>query len=256
MSIRYLLPMVVASTFLSATLGCYEPIQTLDEVRGVSSSSSGMSGGSTASTESSQGNPSRVSEQEFEQIRAKTKKIVLALHHYFDAHGKLPPAYTKDENGNPLTSWRVLILPQLGHQDIYSRYDQSKPWDSPENLELSKSTPGGYTNPAVNNSNGMTSFKGIAGPNSAMSTGELIGLIDIKDGLANTGIIVDDVNNPVTWTKPVDVDPAEFLSRSTYQNTPYNGTFIGVSDGFAASMGDDSKQRVESMMYHSDGKNW
>lgn len=256
MSVRQIFPVLLSSVFLCASLGCFDPVLSPDEIGGVNSSSSGTTGSSPAPSGSATGKRSNVSQTEFEQIRASTKKIVLALHQYFDAHGKLPPAYTKDENGNPLTSWRVLILPQLGHQDIYSRYDQSKPWDSPENLALSQSTPGAYLNPAVDNSNGMTSFKGIAGPGSAMSTGELIGLIDIKDGLANTGIIVDDVNHPVTWTKPEDLDPAEFLSRATYQNTPYNGTFIGVSDGFASSFGDDSKQRIESMMYHSDGKNW
>lgn len=42
------------------------------------------------------------------------KQIGLALHNYHEAQGSFPPAYIADSNGNPLLSWRVLILPHLG----------------------------------------------------------------------------------------------------------------------------------------------
>src|SRR5688500_14578472 len=41
-------------------------------------------------------------------------RIGLALHGYAGAHDAFPPAYTVDEAGNPLHSWRTLILPFLG----------------------------------------------------------------------------------------------------------------------------------------------
>src|SRR4051812_3837711 len=39
------------------------------------------------------------------------KDIALALHNYHDAYGTFPPAYIADQNGRPMHSWRVLILP-------------------------------------------------------------------------------------------------------------------------------------------------
>jgi hypothetical protein len=41
------------------------------------------------------------------------KQIGLAMHNYHDAHGCFPPAYIPDENGKPMHSWRVLLLPYL-----------------------------------------------------------------------------------------------------------------------------------------------
>ena len=54
------------------------------------------------------------------------KAIAIALHSYHDKYGSLPPAYVADENGKPMHSWRVLILPQLGETGLHERYRFSK----------------------------------------------------------------------------------------------------------------------------------
>jgi len=54
-------------------------------------------------------------------------KIGLALRAYEAAHGTLPPAYIPDASGKPMHSWRVLILPYLDEQGLYSRYDLTSP---------------------------------------------------------------------------------------------------------------------------------
>src|SRR5207244_4506816 len=41
------------------------------------------------------------------------KQIGLALQNYHDDFGCFPPAYIADENGRPMHSWRVLILPYI-----------------------------------------------------------------------------------------------------------------------------------------------
>ncbi|MBQ9813579.1 MAG: DUF1559 domain-containing protein [Thermoguttaceae bacterium] len=51
------------------------------------------------------------------------QRITIALLSYQTEHGALPPAFTVDEEGNPLHSWRVLILPYLG-EDSKALYDQ------------------------------------------------------------------------------------------------------------------------------------
>src|SRR4051794_23935835 len=37
-------------------------------------------------------------------------QITLALRNYHDAYSSFPPAHVDDVNGNPMHSWRVLIL--------------------------------------------------------------------------------------------------------------------------------------------------
>ena len=49
------------------------------------------------------------------------KQIALALHNYADEHGEFPPAYTVDEQGQPLHSWRTLILPYLEQKACMTR---------------------------------------------------------------------------------------------------------------------------------------
>ena len=69
--------------------------------------------------------------------RNNVKEIALAIHNYESANGHLPPAYIADENGNPMHSWRVLILPYIeGQQALFDRYDMDEPWDGPNNSKL------------------------------------------------------------------------------------------------------------------------
>jgi len=64
--------------------------------------------------------------------------ISLALENYHDKYGSFPPTWVADENGKPLYSWRVLLLPFLDNPLLYSVYRLDEPWDSPHNLQYSQ----------------------------------------------------------------------------------------------------------------------
>ena len=66
-------------------------------------------------------------------LRNNLRQIALALQSYHQANGCFPPAYVADKNGKPMHSWRVLILPYLGFDDLYKAYDFTEPWDGPNN---------------------------------------------------------------------------------------------------------------------------
>ena len=59
----------------------------------------------------------------------------MAVAMYEEANGPLPP-FVPDENGKPMHSWRVVVLPYAEEVVLYEEYDFSKPWDSPENMAL------------------------------------------------------------------------------------------------------------------------
>ncbi len=63
-------------------------------------------------------------------------KIALAMHEYTLDHGTLPPAYTVDANGKPLHSWRTLLLPYLGQEELYKKIKLDEPWDSEYNKQF------------------------------------------------------------------------------------------------------------------------
>ena len=61
-------------------------------------------------------------------------KIDYAMRLYACDHdGKLPPAFTVDSDGKPLHSWRTLLLPYLGYDEIYRQIKLDEPWDSEAN---------------------------------------------------------------------------------------------------------------------------
>ena len=69
------------------------------------------------------------------------RQIGLALHNYHDEYGTLPPPYLADEEGRPMHSWRVLILPHIEQKALYERYDFDEPWDGPNNRLLADAMP-------------------------------------------------------------------------------------------------------------------
>src|SRR5215510_8256848 len=60
------------------------------------------------------------------------KQIGLALHNYHDRMNGLPTAIP-DKTGKPGLSWRVALLPELGHQNLHQQCKLDEPWDSPHN---------------------------------------------------------------------------------------------------------------------------
>ena len=73
--------------------------------------------------------------------------LTLAFEEYERVHGELPPAYTVDQVGEPMHSWRVFLLPHLNDSEameISKLYRMEEPWNSPHNIEVAKRIPREY----------------------------------------------------------------------------------------------------------------
>ncbi len=66
----------------------------------------------------------------------KLHQLGIALQNYREANGRFPPACTVDKNGDPLQSWRVLILPFMEYDSLYKDLDLALPWNAPGNRAL------------------------------------------------------------------------------------------------------------------------
>ena len=77
-------------------------------------------------------------------------QLKYALSDYEAENGRLPPAFLADQNGRPMHSWRVLILPFIEQADLYAEYDFTKPWNHPDNLRLERQMPNVFKCP-INN---------------------------------------------------------------------------------------------------------
>ncbi len=66
-------------------------------------------------------------------LETRLTKIGKAFHQFHEEFGHFPPAASRDLEGNRLLSWRVYLLPFLGHYELYRLFHLDEPWDSPQN---------------------------------------------------------------------------------------------------------------------------
>ena len=139
--------------------------------------------------------------------------IAYALHCYHDEHGRFPPAFLRSPDGQPLLSWRVLILPYLEHPELYHEFRLDETWDSPHNIQLLKQMPYAYKaawTRYVDVPAHHTVCRVFAGRGTAFESCDGVPLDDFPDGSGNTLLFVE-AGEPVPWTMPeaIDYDPAE-----------------------------------------------
>ncbi len=142
------------------------------------------------------------------ECRGNLQQIALALRAYSEEHGTLPPAYFADKTGKPMHSWRVLLLPYLGHESLYRQYDFTLPWDSPENIALQYTMPAVYACPTDGDAGSAqeTSYMVVVGRRTLFPGSRSARLEDARDGPANTVLLVETHTTAVCWMKPQDLD--------------------------------------------------
>lgn len=164
------------------------------------------------------------------------KQIGLALHNYHDAHNAFPDNI-KDAAGQPLLSWRVVLLPYLEEEKLYSEFHLNEPWDSPHNQQLLSRIPYCFRCPSEKDLKpGETVYQSFAGPQ-AMMDGKPTRIRDFTDGISNT-IVVAESNRTVPWSQPADI-PFTLNGPSPSVGSAHPG-------GFNALLGDGSVKHIKS----------
>jgi hypothetical protein len=134
----------------------------------------------------------------------------MAMQNYHDTHGRLPPAVVYGKNGEPLYSWRVLILPFLEEEGVYNEFHLDEPWDSPHNIALLPRMPRIYALPPrkmakLNMPPDHTICHVFVGRQAAFEGKEGLHFpADFPDGTSNTIMIIE-AGKPVPWTKPEEL---------------------------------------------------
>jgi len=150
-------------------------------------------------------------------------------------------------DGNPMHSWRVLILPFLGEQKLFEQYDFDEPWDGPNNSKLASKLETDPFNGVLRTTfNGLTGFKLVTGPETAFVKDQTVGFEALEAGSTNTICFVYDNSKPVNWMSPEDVaiDDAVNLfdrnnrdacpsrvSENKFQKTTYYFSCLALFDG-------------------------
>ncbi|MFT5523262.1 MAG: hypothetical protein ACI9G1_000543 [Pirellulaceae bacterium] len=155
--------------------------------------------------------------------------LAIALHSYQAKWGSFPPAVVSDDDGRPMHSWRVLILPELGWSQLYDQYDFDEPWNGPSNLKLADKMPGIFSAAQCSshfaNSSRQTAYVAVVGPRASWTTGQAIKFGNITDEHERTILLVEMPERPVNWMEPIDVSAAE--AARLLSNPKYDDRFDG-----------------------------
>lgn len=157
------------------------------------------------------------------------KMIGLAMHEYESEHGEFPPAMVCDAQGQPLYSWRVLLLPYLMDaecQALFQRFNLAESWDSPANQALLDQMPQVYRHPTSQPNNQVTVYQVFLGqgamfepedpkmplrelsnkrlPKGLFTRSPAVKIVHVTDGASNT-VMAAEANYAIPWTRPWDL---------------------------------------------------
>jgi hypothetical protein len=190
------------------------------------------------------------------------KQIALALHNYERANGSYPPAYVADKKGQPMHSWRVLILPYLEDDfatKLYKKYDFNEPWDGPHNYELRTIRPRCYVCPsdagAANPTANFTNYVAVVGANAAWSGEKPRKAADLAPA-ESTISVVEIAQNRFPWTAPRDFNidsPPGYSGVATVSSNHSSAKAFGEkrAGGYAA-MADGHVSYLSGTLLDSD----
>ena len=189
------------------------------------------------------------------------KQIALACHNFHDVFKGFPAGYSVDDEGKPLLSWRVHILPFIEQNALYDQFHLDEPWDSEHNIKLLDKMPQVYRAPNSVAGENKTVYRGFGGEGAIMkgstrakrTRGTTFG--QIRDGSSNTVMFMEVSDElAIEWTKPEVLDFSETKPSLLFGNSP-GGTNAALADGsvqFLSNLIDE--KALEWMINMSDGR--
>ncbi len=176
--------------------------------------------------------------------KANLKQIAQALHQYHDTHGSFPPAYVLGEDGQRWHSWRVLVLPQLGHDQLYQQYHFDEPWNGPRNRLLLGKMPLVFRCPVVK-SKELTNYVAVVGPQTVWPEQYACKISDLIDGPDDTIQLVELPKSDIAWLEPRDLTFAQ--TKSQLPATPAE---CGHDEGFHVALPDLGVRLIKAQLHH------
>jgi type II secretory pathway pseudopilin PulG len=164
------------------------------------------------------------------QSTNNVKQLALALHNYHDVYGSFPPAVVKDDDGNPLYSGRVLLLPFIEQQNVFQAFDKTKAWNAPENAPFAQMRIPVFEDPAGPTTGApRTDYLFVTGPGTVFEDGKRVSFAQITDGSSNTMWIIETAGSNAHWAEPKDLDVSQLNALPPGNHA--GGNIVGMADG-------------------------
>jgi hypothetical protein len=199
------------------------------------------------------------------QCTNNMKQILIGFYNYHDIYGSLPPAYTVDNNGKPLHSWRVLILPYVEQTALYENIRLDEPWDSEHNSQFHSKVPTIFRCPSAGHIREVPPvpvptgcfYSVIDGPEAAFFGSEA--KIMKSKQLSETIFLVER-RTPVNWMDPsreISFETAcKGINVDTMGISSYHpkGVNIGLGDGSTRFLKETTDKEILRKMLTFDEK--
>ena len=188
------------------------------------------------------------------------KQLLLGMHNYADMHGHFPPAANfkyQDDDGETKQSehphsWRIDMLPYIDQVDLWKAYRFEEPWDSDANKRLLAAMPDLFRHPMDRQDSTNTSYFAITGPETTFSGEAGAKFIEIRDGTANTIMLVE-AKRSVPWTKPEDIPYAKDKPLEKMGGWSDNVFIAGFADGHVTVFTEPVAENTLRAMFTKNG---
>ena len=193
------------------------------------------------------------------QCSNNLKQIGIAIHNYHDQYQSFLPAFTVDENGKLLHSWRVLILPYIEQGELYKEIRLDEPWDSEYNSQFHSRVLSAFQCPSGRRADASASQAGqspeiqrndlnchysvVVGKPTIFPGSEPVHRGQISDGTSNTILVVERMF-PVCWMDPTH--EITFNDACHGVNTNVYGLGSAHTGGCNVALADGSVQFISN----------
>ncbi len=155
---------------------------------------------------------------------SQMQKISEAVSEYRRVNGRYPMR-TEVIEGIP-HSWRVLILPFMGHASLFEEYHFDEPWDSVQNARILNQIPAEFGN----SEDGRTRFLALAGEGTVWSLAEHCECNTSRKSRRFNALIVES-SQSIPWTSTRDLEIQSICPSDVFLHSR-DRIVIGFADGF------------------------
>jgi len=175
-----------------------------------------------------------------------------------------PPAYSVDENGTPLHSWRVLILPYFDEDtyflffggprpsEIYEQIRLDEPWDSEHNRQFHTLMPHCYRDPATKDDR-KTHFQMVVG-GQCLSDGPNCRSLEQVLSADNPIVLFVEASPAVEWMKPDDLQYDDLIKNGVVLKDSSTAGLTCPHKFFREQIGGTGLSTGESFFYVDEKK--
>ncbi|MEM9185160.1 MAG: DUF1559 domain-containing protein [Planctomycetota bacterium] len=176
------------------------------------------------------------------QSQNNLKQLMLTTLIHQSVTKSLPAHAIYGDDGKPLLSWRVAMLPYIEEAALYDKFHLDEPWNSEHNQKLIPLMPQVFLDPSsatLTTEEGRTHYLGVVGEGFYFR-GNAKGrrFRELADGTSNTIALVQVSDERAeVWTKPADWSPTEGKTAAGLGGL-HPGVFLaGFADGSVQAVG-------------------